>query len=377
MGLGGDGTDETLGDFWVVKKGVGLGDASNLGTPGPDPTSTPGNLKFQADPKDAVKLYRITLPAGHFWRLGLEVTAQRDGGTLDSALALFDAQGKLIATDDVGLPDAPKDPYLFAGLDAGTYYIGVSGRGDIPGTPVGYDPAKATPGSIDQTQTGGPFPFTLHVVADPEDKPTKLLGLTLDHADPLDTTPTGLTLAFSGAVRLDNHVGSLTNYLSHSIEVVDQGGHVWPVTAVSDSESEARISFLFNDRLPPGNYTVRLPSPEQGGLVDLAGLSPVASDQSAGVLGTFSVDPSDTPKDPHDLGALLPNAALVGIAFDAQLSPGDSATFRIVITFPTTSTPSRPGTPEARSRSAASVLMGPSQLIRANPIWSTSGLTIP
>ena len=67
----------------------------------------------------AVSLYRIQLDPGHFWRLGLEVTAQRDGGSLDTALALFDDQGRLIASDDVGRADAPKDPYLFAGLPTG------------------------------------------------------------------------------------------------------------------------------------------------------------------------------------------------------------------------------------------------------------------
>ena len=39
--------------------------------------------------------------------------------------------------------------------------------------------------------------------------------------------------------------------------------------------------------LPPGHYTVQLP--QQGGLVDLAGLSPVAPGEPAGVLGDFDV----------------------------------------------------------------------------------------
>ena len=328
-GVGLDGTDQTLGDFWVVARGVGLDDAVDLGTPGSTPTSTPGVLDFQTN-SEAVNLYKITLLAGHFWRLGLEVTAQRNGGTLASALALFDAQGNLIATDELGRSDDPNDPYLFAGVDPGVYYIGVSGEGNIPGTPLGYDPATATPGSVEQTQPGGPY--TLDMVADPEDTPTQLLSLTVDRADPLDPSPTGLTLEFSRAIRVPDQVGGLASYLSNAIEVVDQGGHVWPVTAVNYIESEASVSFLFNDPLPPGDYTVRLP--EQGGLVDLAGLSPVASGQPAGVLGTFSVNPSSTPQDPYDLGALLPDVALTGVTVDAQLSSGDSVSYRFVITFP-------------------------------------------
>ena len=72
MGL--DGTDQTLGDFWVVAPGVGLDGAVDLGTPGSTPTSSPGDLDFQTNP-EAVNLYKITLPAGHFWRLGLGVWA--------------------------------------------------------------------------------------------------------------------------------------------------------------------------------------------------------------------------------------------------------------------------------------------------------------
>jgi hypothetical protein len=328
-GVGLDGTDQVLGDFWIVSPGVGLGDAIDLGTPGSTITSTPGTLDFLANP-EAVKLYKITLPAGHFWRLGLEVRAQRDGRALDSALALFDAQGALIAADELGRSDAPKDPYLFAGVDPGTYYIGVSGEGNIPGTPDGYDPAKATPGSVDQTQPGGPF--TLDVVADPEDTPTRVSSLTLDQADPLDPVPTGLSLVFSGAIRLGNSPGGLAGYLNHALAVVDPQGQVWRMTAVSYSEVAARISFVFDDPLPPGDYTVRLAQP--GGLVDLAGLSPVAPGQPAGVLGTFSIQASHTPRNPSDLGLLLPGAAPAGTVVDVQVNPGDSVAYGFVVIVP-------------------------------------------
>src|SRR5437764_945221 len=47
-GVGLDGTDQILGDFWVMSKGVGLGDAIDLGTPGSTPSATPGTLDFRA-----------------------------------------------------------------------------------------------------------------------------------------------------------------------------------------------------------------------------------------------------------------------------------------------------------------------------------------
>ena len=127
-----------------------------LATPDPPRWKSPAPSTSQADPY-AVSLYRIHLDPGHFWRLGLEVTAQRDGGTLDTALALFDDQGRPIATDEVGRKDAPKDPYLFAGLNPGTYYVGVSGVGNLPGPEGGYDPATGSAGSVPQTQDGGPY----------------------------------------------------------------------------------------------------------------------------------------------------------------------------------------------------------------------------
>ena len=96
----GDGNALTVADFSISVAGVTLADAVDLGTPGQAVTSVPGSLDFLANPYD-VALYKITLPAGHFWRLGLEVSAQRDGGTLDSALALFDSAGRPIATDEI------------------------------------------------------------------------------------------------------------------------------------------------------------------------------------------------------------------------------------------------------------------------------------
>ncbi len=131
-----DGNPEVLGDFDVADTGATLADAADLPTPGPTPIAVTGTLDFQSDPY-AVSLYRIQLDQGHFWQLGLEVTAQRDGGTLDTALALFDAQGQSIATDDIGRLDDPKDPFLFAGLQPGTYYVGVNTpeRRTCPGMP--------------------------------------------------------------------------------------------------------------------------------------------------------------------------------------------------------------------------------------------------
>ena len=153
MGLDGSmindpGDDQVLADFTVAKPGVTLADAQTIDGVVPGPASVAGQLDLATDP-GAVRLYRINLPEGHRWRLGAEVTAQIDGSALLSTLTLFDAKGDPLATASHGRPGAPADPYLFAGLEPGTYYLGVSGRGNVPGQPGGYDPVTGTRGVSD------------------------------------------------------------------------------------------------------------------------------------------------------------------------------------------------------------------------------------
>ncbi len=325
-----DGVNNLMVDqFDVAVPRVTLGDAVDLGTAGPSVQDVTGSLDFESNPY-AVSLYQIRLDPGHFWRLGLEVSAQRDGGTLDTALALFDDQGRALATDEVGRQDAPYDPYLFAGLKPGTYYVGVSGTNNLPGPKGGYDPATGSAGSVPQTQDGGPF--TLHVVADPEDTPPQLVSFAVDHGDALTPDPTGVTLGFSRAISLTSEFGDLAPILSKSIEVVDQDGSGWPVEVSEYHESDAKISFLFDQFLPPGHYIVLLP--KQGGLVDLAGLSPIADGQPPHVLGQFDMAVGGGSRDPLNLGVLLPRAASDGVNIDVTLSEGQAARYRVVVSVP-------------------------------------------
>ncbi len=114
--------------------------------------------------------------------------------------------------------------------------------------------------------------------------------------------------------------------------MIDGDGHTWPVQASGYNEARASVSYLFEDALPPGHYTVQLP--EEGGLVDLAGLSPIAPGEPTGVLGAFDVAPASSSGDPQDLGAILPGAAAAGRTVQLTLGPGDVVTDRVVITVP-------------------------------------------
>ena len=110
--------------------------------------------------------------------------------------------------------------------------------------------------------------------------PPRLLSFAVDHADALDPAPTGLTLGFSRAISLTGQFGNLAPILNKSIEVRDQNGQAWPVQVSAYEEIDARVSYLFDGSLPAGHYIVELP--EQGGLTDLAGLSPIADGQPSG-----------------------------------------------------------------------------------------------
>ena len=334
------GVNQVLTDFTIQPvgavssnhpQGVSLSAATDLGVVGSTTIVTAGTLDFLSNPF-AVSLDQVTLAPGHFWRLGAAISSFRDGGTLMTDLTLFNAQGQVIKTSTTGPSDFPEDPYLFAGLAPGTYYIGVSDIGNIPGQPGGYDPATRTPGTVPATQPSGSFQLSL--VANPISTPTQLLGFELNRADPLSSTPTGFTLAFNGPLDPTTLVGT-TGTIYTGLEVVDQSGKVWGVAPLSLDEATAQYTFLFNDHLPAGTY--RLVVPAQGGITDLAGLTPVAPGEPAGVLATWKVAATAPPANPNDLGALLPGTGMITPDQPVVIDHG-AVTLRFVVTYPGTYT---------------------------------------
>lgn len=333
--------DVTIIDFKVQAplKGVKLSDAKNIGIPTADETVVNGQLNFATNPV-AVNLYKFTLPTGHFWLTGLEISATRDGGTLQTALTLFNSKGKVIATSTIGNQDFPLDPYLFQGLVPGTYYIGVSDAKNIPGQSGGYDPVKGTPGSVSQDKVGGVY--RLHVIATAADDPVKLTGSQLAYIDPLSKSPSGISLSFSGSVSLDTFRPLAFGKEFAGLELVDQDGKSWGITPVGFANSQTTINFIFDDQLPAGDYTLRIP--QTGGLTDLAGLTPVAPGEPAGVLTTFTVEPQIGPTDPNNLGVFTKQVeqgiGLVGTLTPTPPPPGSpdgtpytpaSTTYRFVV----------------------------------------------
>ena len=309
-----------LADFSVARKGSTLSNAADLGTVGPQIQTIPGSLDLSAG-QNNVALYKVTLAPGHFWRLGVELDAQRIGSGLLGALSLFDQTGSLLATRDsgTGRPKTPNDPYLFAGLNPGVYYIGVSGAGNLP-SQFGF----SYPGTLSQRQSGGSF--NLQLVADPVSAPTRVTGFTLNWADPLDPSPTGLTVAFSGPIDVNSLLGKGTN--QPPVKVLDQAGRSWALTPSGYQESLGQVSFVFDQRLPAGQYTLQVPT--SGGLTDLAGRAPVGPGLLQGVLASWTVSPRIGRSSPNDLGVLWPSQH-DGFRRNSTIAPGQMMVYRVVV----------------------------------------------
>jgi hypothetical protein len=316
-------TDQTVGTFNINPKGVGLSDANDLGSPVSTVVNATGQLNLTEDP-GAVGLYKVELPEGHFWRLGVEVNAQAIGSPLLSRLSVFDATGKLVASDVTGLSNTPDDPYIFLGLNPGTYYIGISGIGNVPGQPGGYDIATATAGSSQTGLVSGAY--RLGIVADPADSLTMVETVTVDHADPTSEMPTGLTIHFNGP--LDEL--AMTGHQNQLISLIDASGRAWQADSNNYVRGTASLSFLFDQPLPAGLYTVKLGG--QGDLVDLSGRAPIAPGLPAATLGSFRLAPYAASSDPTDFGPILPSVALASLTGRFDEPEGESEPVRFFVT---------------------------------------------
>lgn len=320
------GTDRLLADFTVEAAGSALDSAVELQLFEGPTTSAAGSLDFAANPHD-VALFRFTLPADQpLWNVGLELAATRLGGSLHAALAIFDEAGAPIATATLGRADFPDDPFLFAGLAPGTYYVGVSAAENRPGQPGGYDLASGDPGTT-TSQAGGAFELNVRIVrAGP---PAHVLGFALDYADPIDSTPTGFRIQFAGPIQLGPEGAAQGSHVEDTLEVVDRSGRGYAIAGVAYDESQSLLTYLFCEELPPGVYFVR--TPDHGGLTDLAGRQPVGAGRNNGALVSFRVPPKSINANANDLGTLYPIHSEESQTIAIELQPGEQAQVRYVV----------------------------------------------
>lgn len=316
-----------LSEFRVQEPGLSFDDAEALGRITPSGLVQGGALNLAADPL-AVRLYRFELGADQrLWRVGIEIQAQRIGSPLDATLALFDRGGRVLAASDTGRSDAPKDPFLFAGLRPGTYYVGVAGGGNRPDLEGGYDPRAGTFGRLGSASPGGEY--ELHIIADAAGAGAAVIGFQLDAADPTDPAPTHVRLQFSAAVWPPGTDASAT---IAALELRDEQGRAWPLHPAGFDEATATLTAAIGTRLPAGRYEVV--APEGGGWTDLAGLVPTASESPAGVLARFDVASGQPARDPDDLGLIYPEDTGESSRRLLELGPGESRSLRFVLAAP-------------------------------------------
>ena len=177
-------------------------------------------------------------------------------------------------------PDSDQaGPLIVQDLAPGTYYLGISASGNLPGWTGGYDLKAGTPGTAGFDEADGAF--LLDAIATPLPSSTTLTSGSLDYEDPLETSPTGLDLTFSGPI--DRSLFQ-PDQQETALEVVERLGEVWPMTAMNYQTSTNTLSFIFDEPLPAGSYS--LIDPAQGGLTDAVGQPIVVpAGNPSGVLG--------------------------------------------------------------------------------------------
>jgi hypothetical protein len=327
-----------IGRFTVLGAGASFAGATPLGTIGQAVQTTMGSLNPD-DFHSAVQIYRFDLAQGHLWQVGVSVSANSIGSALLPAVTLFDSGGNVLVSRNsgTGLPSNPNDPYIITGLSSGTYFVGISGAGNLPYGSSGYDPVMGIPGRGGINQPGGPFGFQLDLTAQPHDRPTGLVNFNLDRADPTDTSPTGLTLTFNGPLDLSKLF--VPGAQQTALQVIDSSGQLWPITPQGYEVRNARLTLVFNQPLPAGHYWLVMPP--QGGLTDLAGVPVTALGEPSGILADWIVAPSAHLSTPADLGVLWPATAdgtnpelAAKFSQTTNLTAGQTATYRWVVTVP-------------------------------------------
>jgi len=328
-----------IGQFAVYGTGASFVNASSLPALGSGVLTFTGSLNPD-DYRSAVDLYQFTLgpTPTNLWQFGVSVQAHSIGSPLQADVTLFRSDGTVVASglSGTGLPGDPGDPYLFAGLAPGTYYVGVSGAGYLPYGSSGYDPTLGIPGALGLHQPGGPFPFQVSLVAVPHGKPTILTDAKPSWLDPLSSSPTSLTLDFSGPIDLSNLF--VVDQAQSALELVDSANSVWPITAESYDTSAHQLIMIIDEPLPGGTYRLVTPA---AALSDLAGQPVVAPGEPAGVLATFNVASPSGASIPGNLGVLWPEQIAVSpssigdtLGGSVDLAPGQSVTYRFVAIVP-------------------------------------------
>ncbi len=355
-------SDDTAATAQQLGNITGVSLVQVAGTIGDDPAynfnSPNPNLE---NPAAQVDLYHfeVTGPGRH--QLTAEVFAGRIGSPLDAGLSLFEVdpstgQLVLVAANDNSLNDAAAtngtsplftDPVLYAGLTAGSYYVAVSGTGNVPdpteGQAVGvngvFDPNIAYSGT--NGFTTGDYVLNLQVGAGAA-TPPKVVDVSLAQGAQLNGPPGIFTAQFSEPVNLPQldelaFANSPTLTLN-AVYIQGSNGQQYQARLASYDPTTNVGTFLLLQPVPAGPAQLHLSGSGPLGLTDLAG-DPIVGDGAPS--GDYVVDftvggpargtngnpllwqatqPEDTPQAPQVLGILFPDELQSGVVVERTSS---------------------------------------------------------
>jgi hypothetical protein len=380
-----DDTAATAHDLGSV---AGAGLVQVAGSIGSDPaysfSSTDPNL---ANPDAQVNLYKFEVSGPGRYALTAEAFAGRIGSPLDPGLSLFsvDQSGhlNLVTANDNTLNSSQAidgsqplffDPALFSGLTQGTYYLAVSGTGNVPDPTQGlapgvngvFDPNNGSH-SGQNGFTSGDYVLNLAVQASTTTPQVTGVSVRTD-ADvgastgtpaagaQLGGPPTVFDVQFNEPVNLQQL--AYQAYLQNPAETLGAVYVTVPPTAQNANVQtfHARLlsydpvtglaQFLMLDAVPNGPYAqgqtpaLHLSGAGPDGITDVAG-NPLAGGGEVVVPFTVSGPPRGTGTNPlhwteqepnnslasaQPLGVLFPNELQSGVVLQRSLSPTASDT---------------------------------------------------
>ena len=305
-----------IAQFTVMGQGPTLASATNLGLIGPQAQSVSGFID-PANYQSAVALYRFTVPA---WP-DLAVRRQGPRARHQQPVAFHGSRcSTRMATcwrrAAPAAARAPIRPIRSWSRAWGRARIssGSPPPRNVPGHAGGYDPVIGEAGDRRREPTGWSVPARRLRHADHTSHQAgrlqpglRRLARSLAHRAGPDllrrrSMSTGLSVP-------DRQETALT--------VVNSSGRSWSISAVSYQSAQNRLSFIFNEALPPGSYS--LMAPTQGGLTDLSG-RPVGGPlgNPSNVLASWTVAAPTGLSDPSNLGVLWPG--LVNVTWDAAVT---------------------------------------------------------
>jgi hypothetical protein len=313
-----------------------------------------------------VDLYHFRISGPGQYALTSEVFAGRIGSPLDPGLSLFilspvDGQLHLLAgndsslnptaTDDGSMLPLGNDPVLFAGLQAGDYYLAVSSTGNVPipvtsqlpGTNGIFDPNQ--PNSSQAGWSTGPYILNLYVHQDLV--APRVVSVTPGAGTTLSGPPTQIQVQFSKPVNVEQLAFQAFQATGQgalaAVFILGAGGTIYSPRLVSFDSNTDQATFLLLDPLPSGTYALHLSG--ANGLTDFAGNLLVGNDPSGDYIVPFTVQapargtggnpllytfqgaPTGSVHD-QSLGTLFPNELAQGVTIEraAPSSPGIGST---------------------------------------------------